>query len=189
MIRRIVCAVLITAGATGCLLDRHRKDRPARFVVGTHARGLATGTATAAPASDVAARTTTEPASASHGAKTLTGQFTMVTQHLLYGGVEVEAGVLEERGSNFGGAYGVVGAEQVSRAGAIGVELVGGWRGLRERLGATDVNTYVAEPRVRAQLRLGPQLMLGAVAGATVGERGSWMAGLTLGFHSHAFGR
>ncbi|MBA3821345.1 MAG: hypothetical protein H0X17_20850 [Deltaproteobacteria bacterium] len=157
------------------------------MLIGPTARGLATAPA-AAPTGDVALRGATSPdvTAIDQDARTVAAQFTMSTRYHAYGGFELETGVLEERGSSFGGAYGVLGAEHVTPAGSIGAELVAGWRGIRAASGETDVNDTIVEPRVRAQLRLGSQVTLGAVAGATLGELGSWMAGLNVGFHSRA---
>ncbi len=186
--RGFTVAALIAASLPACAFDRHRRDRPARFLIGPTARGLSTTPPAAAPSGDVALRGTTspEPTAIDQDARTVAAQFTMATRHHAYGGFELETGVLEERGSNFGGAYGVIGAEHVTPGGSIGAELVAGWRGIRAASGETDINDMIIEPRVRAQLRIGAQVTLGAVAGATLGELGSWMAGLNLGFHSRA---
>jgi hypothetical protein len=184
MRRCLVLAAIVCVSTLGCSFDRHRHDRPARFLLGTNARDLATSSGA------VALRTgsPTEVAPLGQEARTVSGQFTMATRYHGYAGVELEAGTLDVHGSNFGGAYGVLGAEHLSRFGSLGVELVSGWRGLRHGLGEDDVNTFVAEPRVRGQLRIADQVTAGAVAGATLGEQGAWMAGIYLGFHSRAFG-
>ncbi len=183
MRRCLALAAVATSFTMGCAHDLHRRERPVRLLLGAYARDLG------GASSDLALRQVSPSQEAAPlGAYTASTHFTVALRSLLYGGMEFEAGQLDTRGSNFGGAYGVLGAEHATRMGSIGVELAGGWRGLRYRSGMDDVHTYVAEPRVRGQLRIGAQLSLGAVAGATLGDRGSWMAGLYLGVHSRAFG-
>jgi hypothetical protein len=57
------------------------------------------------------------------------------------------------------------------------------------RLDAPDTGKLVAEPRLRADMWLGPQFTLGATAGVTLSDQNVWMVGLSLGIHSHEFGR
>jgi hypothetical protein len=128
-----------------------------------------------------------EPRHSSHGAGTGDLQFTVAYRKILVG-LELEEGRLGTDGSNYAGAYSIIGFEHNMRAAAIGVELASGWRGIRYHGDSDDVSAFVAEPRVRGQLRLGDQVTLGAVVGSTLGELGSWMAGAYLGFHSSAFG-
>jgi hypothetical protein len=184
MLRSILFAAVVASSTMACAFDPYRAHRPARLLLGTNARDLA--------GSDdrIAARTASPTAAeaVAHSAQTVSAQFTMATTHRLYGGFELEAGRLDSRGSNFAGAYAVVGAEHAWSAGSIGAELVGGWRALRDGLEADDVSSLVAEPRVRGQLQVSPQLTLGAVVGSTFAERGSWLAGLYLGVHSDVFG-
>lgn len=182
MCRCLVLVAVVTSFA-GCALEQLPRERPARLLMGANTRGLAGSEAAvalrqASPTQEVVPL----------GAYTASVHFTVAMRRFVYGGMEVEAGQLDTGGSNYAGAYGVVGAEHATRLGSIGVELAGGWRGLRFRGGIDDVHSYVAEPRVRGQLRIGEQLSLGAMAGASIAERGSWMAGLYLGVHSAAFG-
>lgn len=65
-------------------------------------------------------------------------------------------------------------------------QLAAGWRGIRPGFGERDEDTWVAEPRVRGQLWLSPQVTFGATLGTSLAER-AWMAGIAFGFHSHAF--
>jgi len=167
-----------------CAFDPSRHERPARFTVGMNAQRISTSPA------GFAARTTepTAPTPGHYSAVTMSGQFTMATRDHLYVGGEVEAGRLEEPGSNLAGAYGVVGAEGASHVGSLGVELATGWRGIRYSIDDDDVNDAVVQPRVRGQLWVSPQVTLGAAAGASlVGDR-SWMAGVYVGVHSNLFG-
>jgi hypothetical protein len=179
----VVAVVVVSSLAAGCALERLPRERPARLLVGANTRDLA-----GSPASVALRQASPTQEAVPLGAYTASVHFTMKLRRFLYGGMEVEAGQLDTRGSNFGGAYGVLGAEHATRLFSIGVEVASGWRGLRYRSGADDLHAYIAEPRVRGQLRIGEQLSLGAMAGATLGERGSWMGGIYLGVHSAAFG-
>lgn len=107
-------------------------------------------------------------------------------------GIEGEAGtLLGHNGSNLAGAYGVVGARGELSSVRLAVETVAGQRWVRYTLDGsrTDPSTFVVEPRVRADLWLGPQVTLGAAVGATLGDRSVWMAGVYLGFSSSDFNR
>ena len=182
MLRLVVIAAIVTAA--GCALDPHRNDRPARLRLGTNARRFTTPTPD--PVAFRAAGST--QVSRTQNGITASGQFTMATSHHLYVGGELEAGRLEERGSNVAGAYAISGAQHVGKAGSLGLELAGGWRALRYSLDADDLSKLVVEPRLRGELWLSPRLTLGATAGATLGEGGVWMAGVYIGVHSHLFG-
>lgn len=184
MLRRVLLAASVVS-STACAFDPHRADRPTRLLLGPTARDL-----TGSDDAQIAVRqaSPSEAAAAAQTAYTLAAQFTMATQYGAYGGVELETGRMAERGSNFAGGYGVIGAEHAWTSATVAVELATGWRGLRAAHGVDDVNNIVTEPRLRGQLRIAPQLTLGGVAGATIGERGSWMTGVYLGFHSRAFG-
>jgi hypothetical protein len=50
------------------------------------------------------------------------------------------------------------------------------------------VRSPLLEARARAALWLSPFLNLGVTAGASVIDRGAWMAGVNLGFVTQAFG-
>jgi hypothetical protein len=177
----VVCAV------SGCVYGHHY-DRPARLQLGVRTRQLHTPVA---PPDQVAFRTT-EPTSTaateSHEAVMGSAQFTMQAAGNLYLGGEVEAGTLETPGSNAAGAYAIAGVEGKSRFGALAAEITGGWRTMRSSISTEDVDSFALEPRVRGDIWLGPQLTLGGLAGATLGENRSWMAGVFVAFHSHAFG-
>ncbi|HEU0031083.1 MAG TPA: hypothetical protein VFQ53_10660 [Kofleriaceae bacterium] len=180
--RRALLALAIAAPLAGCALDQHRFERPARLRVGATSHALATDT----PGAVARSTTPTTTESLARNARTMSAQFTMATRdETFFAGGEVEAGVLDTERSNFAGAYGIAGVQLVGRVGTVGAELATGWRGLRDD--GDDVNSYIAEPRLRAELRFAPQWTLGAVGGATMGERGSWMGGIYLGVHSRAF--
>ena len=184
MLRSLAFA-LLAVSLVGCAFDPGRHRRPARLLLGANTRALGP-----APQSAIAAREATPSAAEPLGTAAHTGsaQFTMAYGHML-AGFELETGVLDVSGSNFGGAYGVLGAEHATRSGSIGVEMATGWRALRYRTGIDDDERLIVEPRVRGQYRFGSQVSLGGVVGATLGDEGSWMVGLNLGFHSAVFGR
>ena len=177
---------LVLLTLSGCVVDPYRQDRPIRMLVGANARDITNSENGAT--FRTASGETPESKHASHGAGTGDVQFTVKYRVLLVG-AEVETGRLGTDGSNFAGAYGVLGAEHKMSSSSIGVELVSGWRGLRYKGDTDDVNSFVTEPRVRGQIQISDQLTFGAVAGATLGELGSWMAGAYIGFHSRSFGR
>jgi hypothetical protein len=171
---------LVLLVLSGCVLDPHRQTRQTRFVMAAQSHRLHAQK----PVDDFTAREST-PAmteSIATGAYTGSGQLTLRAWDKLVYGFELEAGRLDKTGSNFAGAYGVLGAEHVTGWGMVGVEVASGWRGIRYRHGLDDDNSIIAEPRVRAQYRLGSQVTMGAVAGATIGELGTFMAGIFIGF-------
>jgi hypothetical protein len=96
------------------------------------------------------------------------------------------------------GALGVIGIRGETNRGTLGVEVAGGVRAISYRYDShylaceTQASYTVASPileaRARAALWLSPFVNIGATAGASVIDRGAWMAGLNLGFVSQAFG-
>lgn len=166
--------------------DRH-SERPVCFEVGINTRHFA-------PADDdqIAFRST-EPPDASLGEGTAIStsiRFTARTAYNTFVGVEGEAGALVgHEGSNLAGAYGVAGARGDLGPVQLGVELVTGRRWVRYELAGlrTDPQTWITEPRVRADLWLGPNVTLGGAIGATLSERSVWMAGIYLGVNSAPF--
>src|SRR5690349_8380455 len=185
---RVVAIACVAWLATGCLFDRSIGTRPARFNAGPNTRSVVVPITQnpGAPPATTFASSTPEPEKLDTRLAAITAsfQFTMAVRGLYLGG-EAETGRLEADGSNFAGAYGIVGAEHMNGFGSIGAELATGWRGLRFELGDDDHNALIFEPRVRAQMWIGEQFTLGAAAGAVVGEHGDWMAGVYLGVHSH----
>ncbi|HEU4615349.1 MAG TPA: hypothetical protein VFS15_24815, partial [Kofleriaceae bacterium] len=90
--------------------------------------------------------------------------------------------------SNVAGAYGVAGVRSDLGALRIAAEVVAGRRWVRYALdGTEDPTLLMVEPRVRADIWLASQLTLGVAAGATLGERSVWMAGVYVGFHSQPY--
>lgn len=182
--RRLLVILALGFTLSGCAIDPYRQHRPARLLLGASSRHLASTPTTVAAREAMPSSTTTAST-----AYTASGQFTMLYR-ALRAGVELETGRMDVRGSNFAGAYGVLGAEHGMGAASIGVELAGGWRGIRVASGEDNENTLIWEPRVRGSYRVGEQVSLGGVAGATLGERGAWMIGLNIGFHDFgALGR
>ncbi len=186
--KQLILAIAVLGG--GCVLDRHAPDRPAHFQVGINTRQLAPH-ASAPSDPNIALRSTqpTEPATAtdSHLTSTTgTVQFTMATRYHTYLGAEAESGYLDKVGSNYAGAYGILGVEEAGRFGSISAEVAAGVRDLRYGFDSGDVTSGVIEPRVRAQLWLSDQFALGAAVGADLGDH-AWMAGVSLGVYSNAF--
>jgi hypothetical protein len=95
------------------------------------------------------------------------------------------------------GAAGVLGAGGSIGPASLGVELAGGVRAITyyyesRYLACTShlshsVSSSILEARARAQLWVSPFLHVGVSAGASVVERGAWMAGVHLGFASMAY--
>jgi hypothetical protein len=116
-------------------------------------------------------------------------RFTGKTRYNTFIGVEAEMGsMLGRAGSNVAGAYGVAGLRNDLGALRLAAELVAGRRWIRYDLdGGTDPTRMVAEPRVRADLWLAPQVTLGGAVGATLGDDAVWMAGIYVGLHSQPY--
>jgi hypothetical protein len=186
---RLVAIACVAWCATGCLFDRSIGKRPARFYAGPNARNIVvpiTQDPVGGPSTTFAGSTPApEKSNTRLAAYTASFQFTMASKHMFYLGGEAEAGRLEADGSNFAGAYGILGGEHRSGFGSIGAELAGGWRGLRFTYGDDDHDRFLLEPRVRGQLWIADQFTLGAAAGAVLNGHGEWMAGVYLGIHSH----
>lgn len=183
-------AVIVLVVLGGCVLDPYRHTRPARLEIGANTRGFSAAPA-AARSPDVAAIESAgasggggEPARQQFAAVSGSVQFTMGMAHRTYLGGELEAGALDERGSNLAAGYGVFGVEQPVQAGTLGVELAGGYRSIRHNLDDGADGHAVLEPRLRGQLWLGAQVTLGAIAGASIGDGLGWVAGIQLGVHS-----
>lgn len=185
----LVAAVIAGTLATGCMLDPRGADRPARFQAGPNMRAINVPVATEPGQAKVAGRTVGEPDGSTErlSAVSVSLQFTMALSKHLYAGGEAEPGKLEREGSNFAGAYGILGAEHSTRLGSLGVEMATGWRGLRYEAGGAQEHRLILEPRVRGQLWIADQWTLGGAIGARLGMEGEWMAGLYLGVHSQAF--
>lgn len=179
---------MLGALCVGCAFDPLRHKRPTRLTAGATVHNFASSTP-----QPTTARTTTPTSTPTlpHHSTGLSIQFSQVLLDHLYVGVEAEAGELEAPGSNVAGGFALVGAEGASRLGGLAVEVAGGWRSLRYRLGGNNVVDSIVEPRLRGYLWLSSQVTLGAAAGVTLGDPG-WMAGAYVAIHSNlfdAFGR
>lgn len=84
---------------------------------------------------------------------------------------------------------GVAAAGLRGRIGAIGLggELAFGYRGYSEPDADELVGEPVVEARGRVELWATPWFSIGGVAGSSLRERGAWMAGISLAFHTHAY--
>lgn len=184
----VAAVVVAVAALSGCLTDTERTFRPARVHFALASRHLASSAPT--DAGTIARQTSPTPPPAAPAAsdRAVTGaaQFTMLTRYHAYVGGEVEAGTLGPTGSNFAGAYGIVGGETGNRFGSIAAEAAIGRRTLRADLSAADHVDVVVEPRLRAELWLSSQVTLGGNLGASLGDH-AWLAGVYLGVHSNLF--
>lgn len=96
------------------------------------------------------------------------------------------------------GALGIVGARGAAGRGTFGVEVAGGVRAISytydsrylacEGSTTQSVRSPLLEARARASLWLSPFVNLGVTAGASIIDRGAWIAGAHLGFVTQAFG-
>ena len=132
-----------------------------------------------------------DPALDAGTAVTTSLRFTGKTRWNTFLGVEAETGkLLGIQRSNIAGAYGVAGIRSDLGRLRIAAELVAGRRWVRyEVLHAADASVLMAEPRVRGDLWLAPQVTIGGAVGATIGDRSVWMAGIYIGLHSFEFDR
>lgn len=96
------------------------------------------------------------------------------------------------------GALGVAGVRGSTRRAALGVEAAGGLRAIGYQYESSYltcvttamhwVTSPILEARARASYWLSPWVSVGATAGASVLERGAWMAGVHVGLVTQAFG-
>jgi hypothetical protein len=197
MMTRLLALALLAAAVTGCALDPHRHDRRTRLLLGANTRHFQ------APISNgnVAFRDTAPPPAVmttSHEAVAATANFTVnALSRRTYVGGELEAGMLTQRGSSTGAAYGIFGYDHplsIGRpgsaipGGSFGAELATGWRTVRYSIETDDYAKIVVEPRLRAQVWLSEYISLAATAGMTVGEQAVFMGGISVGVHSHVLG-
>jgi hypothetical protein len=135
----------------------------------------------------------------------------------IYGALEAEIGglVRDSAGAAEMTSSGVLGTPTIAKTSAMvmsglgvlgvragernrfGIEVAGGMRNVSyhytshylacENEMTVTASQKVLELRARASTWLTPFLSLGATAGASVIDRGDWMAGLYLGVHTHAF--
>jgi hypothetical protein len=192
MTRTIGLAFLLVGvvGSVAAAEDVKRDDH-VQLEFGVNTRHFA-----AADPSDIAFRSSedpsTDPALDEGTAMTTSFRFTGRSRYNTFLGVEGETGYLVgHEHSNLAGAYGVAGLRHgLAQRLQVAAELVGGIRWVRYRLiGSHDDSVMIAEPRVRADLWLSPRVTFGAAAGATLGDRAVWMAGVYIGIHSADFDR
>lgn len=188
---RTIARALLLVCVLAPVASADRPERPFQLDFGVNTRHFA-----AAGPSDVAFRSTEEPDPAALGegtALTTSFRFSGKTRYNTFLGVEGETGYLVgHEGSNIAGAYGVMGLRHdLAKRLAVAAELVGGIRWVRYSLvGArADDSVMIAEPRVRADLWVSPRLTFGGAAGATLGDRAVWVAGVYIGIHSADFDR
>lgn len=180
----IGCGLLIAASAAA----QPDPERPMQLELGLNTRHYAAS----APEQGVAFRSSVgepETGQPEGTAVTTSLRFTGKTRYNTFLGVEAEMGAMLGRaGSNVAGAYGVAGLRNDLGALRLAAELVAGRRWIRYDLdGGTDPTRMVAEPRVRADLWLAPQVTLGGAVGATLGDDAVWMAGIYVGLHSQPY--
>jgi hypothetical protein len=162
-----------------------------QFEVGVNTRHFSGESA----ATGTAFRSTTgesiEPSAEAGTALTTSLRFTGRGAYNLFLGVEGEVGELMGiAGSNIAGAYGVFGWGGNLGLLRIAGELVTGPRWVRyDTPMRSDPSVFIAEPRIRADVWISPQVTLGAAAGATLGDDTSWMAGVYIGVHSFEYDR
>lgn len=184
----VVSSLVVVGAWSQAHADRHREDRPMHLELGLNTRHFA------AADEHVAFRSTGDPDPSLAGGEALSTsiRFTGATRYSTFLGVEAEVGALiGHSGSNLAGAYAVGGARHDVGRVRLAVEIVGGRRWVRYELDGTkkDPGVWMAEPRLRADLWLGPHATLGAAVGSTLSDRAVWMAGVYVGINSSAFGR
>jgi len=182
----LVVVLLATTASAG-----PRGERAMQLEVGINTRHYAAASHDA----DVAFRgdmsVPEDPSLEAGNALTTSLRFTGKARWNTFLGIEAEAGkLLGVEHSNLAGAYAVSGMRHDVGPLRIAAELVAGRRWVRyEVLHKSDAATWIAEPRVRGDLWLAPQLTVGGAVGATIGDRSVWMAGVYIGLHSFDFDR
>ena len=120
---------------------------------------------------------------------TMSLRFTKWMRWATFAGVEAETGSLMEAGSNFAGAYALVGARGAVGPVALYVEGAPGKRWVRYGSMSKSYESYVLESRVRVETWLSSRFTFGGAIGATLtGDVRVWMAGVYIGVHSLDFG-
>lgn len=94
-------------------------------------------------------------------------------------------------------ATAIVGVAAKSARGLVGVEAAAGVRSVNymyesqylacETISTISAAASLAEVRARGEYWLGPFVTIGATVGASVIDRGSWIGGIHIGFHSRAY--
>jgi hypothetical protein len=128
------------------------------------------------------------------GLTTIAPVRTEMTTSGTYGSPQLAA----TRGMMLGG-LGLVGLRGATRFGTLSLEGAGGMRDVRytfassyhgcETTSTIGATLAVLEARGRGELWLSPWLSAGATIGASLIDRGDWMAGFYLGVHTRSFGK
>ncbi|MBA3455591.1 MAG: hypothetical protein H0T42_21030 [Deltaproteobacteria bacterium] len=122
---------------------------------------------------------------------------TPTNHEMMSSGVFGSPTLTQDSGMAFNAAA-VIGMRRAFGRGRLGVEVAGGVRAATYSLVSTyhncETTTTLASAAPLLEARVGyehwfnPFMSFGATAGASVIDRGSWMGGLHIGFHSRAFG-
>lgn len=184
--RTLALALLGCAAASPAVADS--REPPVHFEMGLNTRRFS-----ASDSGRVALRTVSgspvESGEPGGTGVTVSLRFTKWLRYGLYGGFEAETGSLMEGGSNFAGAYGLVGARGHLGPLAVYVEGAPGRRWVRYEMSGKNYQAYLLETRVRAETWLSSRFTFGGAIGATVtGDVRVWMAGVYVGVHSLDFG-
>lgn len=104
---------------------------------------------------------------------------------------------IEQRRGFVANASAIAGVAAKLASGLVGVEAAGGARSVHytydsqylacETTSTIRASAPIAEVRARGEYWLGPFVTVGATVGASLVERGAWVGGVHLGFHSRAF--
>lgn len=184
---RVSATTVCLALLGGAAYADNGDEPPVHFEVGLNTRHF-----TAVEGDDNAAfrGETSEAAQAAQTAVSISLRFTTWLPRNTYLGVEGEIGKLDAFDhSNLSGAYGLFGVRGELGRVSLFVEMAAGQRKVRFGDGGDEEKKLLAEPRVRAEMWLGPRVTLGAALGSTLGEREVWMAGVYLGVHSLVWGK
>jgi len=182
--RSAIC--LVSLGVVVPVARADKAEPPVHFEVGLNTRHFTavTGAEHAAFRGEAI-----DPSTEANTAVSVGLRFTHWLPRNLYTGLEAEIGKLDAFDqSNLAGAYGLFGARGRLGWSSLYVEMAAGHRSVRYGDGLDEEGKLIAEPRVRAEMWLGPRVTLGAALGTTLGARDVWMAGVYLGVHSLVYG-
>ena len=186
MVRPIRLTVL---GCLASLASPAAGEPPVHFEVGLNARRFAASSPEATAAFRTVDGTSVEGTPAGAGV-TMSLRFTKWMRWNTVAGFEAETGSLTERNSNVAGAYGLFGTRHEVGPVALFAELAAGKRWVRYSLMSANHNSWMVEPRVRAEMWLSDRFTLGGAIGSTLGaDARTWMAGVYIGVHSLDFGK
>lgn len=184
--RTAICLVFLTAMSSVAVADKN-DEPPIHFEVGLNTRHF---TAVDDAGENVAFRGESTAATEANTAVSVALRFTRWLPYNFYAGLEGEVGKLDAFDhSNLAGTYAIFGARGDLGFASLFAELAAGQRAVRYGDGFDEDRTYIAEPRVRGEMWLGPRVTLGAALGTTLGSRDVWMAGVYVGVHSLVWGK